>query len=174
MEPTPGWRSPLPSVFITSSLHSRHAHIHTHTHLHKLGHMPSSWELAVLPGNQRAPIIAVYYSSHFPDSHIKQHFKSADPQGSSRHAHTDPLGLGVEVCAVAGSMNNQAETLLVVRKGCSMSQTWVATHQESYSCCCDTQAGSRGGGEENKKEKMMFETMLVIQSVSIHWVMWYL
>lgn len=111
---------PLPSVFITSLLHSHHTHTYIHTH--RLGHMPSSWEPAVLPGNQGAPIIAVYYSSHFPDSHIKQPSNPSDPPGSSRQAHTDPLGLGVEVCAVAGSLDNQAWTILVVRKGCSMSQ----------------------------------------------------
>lgn len=41
--------------------------------------MLSSWVPAELPGNQGAPIIAVYYSSHFPDSHIKQPSNPDDP-----------------------------------------------------------------------------------------------
>lgn len=119
---------PLPRVFITSLLHShlcQPAHTRTkstHTCTHRLGHMLSSRVPAVLPGNQGAPIIAVYYSSHFPDSHIKQPSNLYDPPGSGQHAHTDPLGLCVEVCGVAGSLGNQAWTLPMVRKGCSMSQ----------------------------------------------------
>lgn len=90
---------PLPSVFITSLLHS-HPCVsqHTHTHIHTIGHMLSSWEPAVLPGNQGAPIIAVYYSSHFPDSHIKQPSNPYDSPGSGGMPTQTLLVLGVEVC----------------------------------------------------------------------------
>ncbi len=84
--------------------------------------MLSSWDPVVLPGNQGAPIIAVYYSSHFPDSHIKQPSNPYDSPGSGRHAHIDPLGLVVEVCEVAGSLDNMAQTLSAVREGCLLSQ----------------------------------------------------
>lgn len=130
---------PLPSVFITSLLHShpcvsQHTDIHLRTHIHKLRHMRSSWEQAVLPGNQGAPIIAVYYSSHFPDSHIKQPSNPYDSPGLGRHAHTDPLGLSVEECGDAGSLGNQPWTLPMVRKGCSMSQIWLETHPDKSYC----------------------------------------
>lgn len=85
---------PLPRVFITSLLDShlcQPAHTQKHTHTH--GHMLSSWVPVELPGNQGAPIIAVHYSSHFPDGHIKQPSTPFDPPGSGQCDHRDLLSL---------------------------------------------------------------------------------
>lgn len=160
MKPTPGRRSPCPVCLshpFSTAIHVSATHTHTHAQIYKLGHMLSSWELAVLPGNQGAPIIAVYYSSHFPDSHIKQPSNPYNPAGSGQHAHLDPPGLVVELGEVAGSPDNQAWTLSVVREGYLMSQIWLETHPDKSYCylwsASDRQAGNRGRRDEETKEE---------------------
>lgn len=95
--------------------------------------MPSSWESAVLPGNQGAPIIAVYYFSHFPDSHIKQLFNPFDPprfKSACPHIHSWSRCVGV-----CGPLDNQVWATPVVRNCRSVRQPRVETLSDGSQCC---------------------------------------
>lgn len=120
--------------------------------------MPSSWESAV-PGNQGAPIIAVYYFSHFPDSHIKQLFNPFDPprfKSACPHIHSWSRCVGV-----CGPLDNQVWATAVVRNCRSVRQLRVETLSDGSQCCWSDRdrEGLEKGATDRRKGIFMASVM---------------